>query len=86
MANVVVVGAGVGGVAVAGRLARAGHRVTVFEKRASSGGRLSVLERDGFHFDMGPSLLLMPPVFAETYASLGERMDDQLDLVRLDPS
>jgi hypothetical protein len=35
---------------------------------------------------MGPSLLLMPPVFAETYASLGERMDDQLDLVRLDPS
>jgi len=86
MAEVVVVGAGVGGVAVAGRLARAGHRVTVFEKRASSGGRLSVLERDGFHFDMGPSLLLMPPVFAETYASLGERMDDQLDLVRLDPT
>ena len=86
MASVIVIGAGIGGLAVAARLTRQGHQVTVFEKHAEPGGRTFKLERDGYYFDTGPTLFLMPAVFAETYAALGERMEDHLDLVRIDPT
>lgn len=86
MAEIVIIGAGIGGIAAAGRLARAGHRVTVFEKGAAPGGRAGLIEREGYRFDTGPTLFLMPEVFAETYAALGARMEEQLDLVRLDPT
>jgi phytoene desaturase len=81
-----VIGAGLGGIAAAARLARSGYQVTVLEKNASPGGRCSQLVRDGYRFDMGATLFLMPEVFAETYAALGERMEDHLDLRRIDPT
>lgn len=84
--NAIIVGAGIGGLAAAGRLARAGYRVTVLEKAATAGGRAGKLVRDGYQFDTGPTLFLMPQVFAETYAALGERMEDHLDLIRIDPT
>ena len=84
--NILVIGAGIGGIAAAGRLARQGHSVTVLEKGSRPGGRVAVIEKDGFRFDTGPTLFLMPEVFAETYAALGERMSDHLELVRLDPT
>jgi len=80
MTSVVVIGAGIGGLAAAARLARAGYQVTVLEKNSGPGGRTFFLAKDGFQFDTGPTLFLMPAVFAETYAALGERMEDQLDL------
>ena len=58
--RVVVVGAGVGGLARAVRLARAGHAVTVLEQAAAAGGKCARVERDGYRFDAGPSLLTMP--------------------------
>lgn len=81
-----VIGAGVGGLAAAARLARRGYRVTLVEKNSTPGGRCGRLVRDGHRFDIGPTLFLMPEVFAETYAALGERMGDQLDLRRIDPT
>ena len=63
MSEIVVIGAGVGGLAAAVRLAAAGHRVTVHERAATVGGKLGRYERDGFHFDTGPSLLTLPQVF-----------------------
>ncbi len=84
--DTIVIGAGIGGIATAARLARAGHKVTVFEKANTPGGRTAVIQRDGYRFDTGPTLFLMPEVFAETYAALGERMEDHLELVRLDPT
>ena len=84
--DVIVIGAGLGGIASAARLRRAGHNVTVFEKGRRPGGRTAVIQKDGFRFDTGPTLFLMPEVFAETYAALGERMEDHLDLIRLDPT
>jgi phytoene desaturase len=84
--SAIVIGAGIGGLAAAGRLARAGFRVTVLEKAPAAGGRAGKLVRDGYTFDTGPTLFLMPQVFAETYAALGERMEDHLDLVRIDPT
>lgn len=84
--EIVVIGAGIGGIAVAGRLARAGHKVNVLEKSKHPGGRASFIQKDGYRFDTGPTLFLMPEVFAETYAALGERMQDHLELVHLDPT
>ncbi|MGX6604250.1 phytoene desaturase family protein [Micromonosporaceae bacterium Da 78-11] len=63
MSRIVVIGAGVGGLTAAIRLAAAGHRVEVHERSAVAGGKLGVYERDGFRFDTGPSLLTLPQVF-----------------------
>jgi phytoene desaturase len=84
--SAVVIGAGIGGIAAAARLARNGFQVTVVEKNAQPGGRCNQILRDGHRFDVGPTLFLMPEVFAETYADLGERMEDHLDLRRVDPT
>ncbi|GAA2659913.1 phytoene desaturase family protein [Paractinoplanes durhamensis] len=78
MSRIVVVGAGVGGLAAAIRLASAGHDVEVHERSAGVGGKLAVHERDGFRFDTGPSLLTLPQVFAD----LGLRLPE---LQPLDP-
>jgi phytoene desaturase len=86
MSTVLVIGAGIGGLAIAGRLARQGHKVTVVEKHATPGGRTFRIERDGYRFDTGPTLFLMPEMFAETYAAMGERMEDHLDLMRIEPT
>ena len=58
MTSVLVIGAGIGGIAVAGRLARRGYDVTVLEKNVAPGGRLNKLLQDGHRFDVGPSLFL----------------------------
>ena len=84
--SVLVVGAGLGGIALAARLSQAGYDVTVIEKNASPGGRCGQIIHDGHRFDTGPTLFLMPEVFADTYAALGERMEDHLDLRRVDPT
>ena len=86
MKKAVVIGAGIGGLAAAARLAKQGYEVDLFEKNAEPGGRAGRIEQDGFRFDTGPTLFLMPEVFAATYADLGERMEDHLDLVRIDPT
>ena len=63
MSRIVVIGAGVGGLTAAVRLAEAGHTVVVHERSGSAGGKLGGYERDGFRFDTGPSLLTLPQVF-----------------------
>ena len=81
-----VIGAGIGGIATAARLAHNGYNVTVLEKNATPGGRANQITRDGHRFDIGPTLFLMPEVWEETFASLGEKMSDHLDLRRIDPT
>jgi phytoene desaturase len=84
MKKILVVGAGLGGLAAAIRLARAGHAVEVWEKNAAPGGKLGELRLDGFSWGTGPSLLTMPHVLRELFADAGERLEDHLELVRLD--
>jgi phytoene desaturase (3,4-didehydrolycopene-forming) len=81
-----VIGAGLGGIAAAARLAKLGWQVTVVEKNPIPGGRCGQLVCEGHRFDTGPTLFLMPEVFEETYAALGEKMDEWLDLQRVDPT
>ena len=84
--TVLIVGAGIGGIATAARLARSGYHVTVVEKCEKSGGRCGQMSINGFTFDTGATLFLMPDLYAETFAALGERMEDHLDLRRIDPT
>ncbi|GIJ25354.1 phytoene desaturase [Micromonospora qiuiae] len=89
MARIVVIGAGVGGLATAARLAVTGHEVTVLERAEAVGGKLGRHTRDtpegSFHFDTGPSLLTLPEVFHELFEATGAKLDEYLDLVPLDP-
>ena len=89
----VVVGAGVGGLYTAARLAREGVDVTLVEKnsRAAAGGRLAcetVTAPNGraYRFETGPSLLLLPSVYQEALHSLGLNPDAHLELARCMPS
>lgn len=85
MPQVVVIGAGVGGLAAAARLATAGHNVTVFEQAQTVGGKLGRFERDGFRFDTGASLLTMPQVLRETFAETGYELEQVLELEPVNP-
>lgn len=95
----IVIGAGVGGVSSAARLAKAGFKVTVLEKNHFTGGRCSLLwyENDvtksnsstttKYRFDQGPSLLLLPGLFHRTFAELGTSLEKEgVELKKCDPN
>jgi phytoene desaturase len=84
--RIVIVGAGLGGLACALRLASTGRDVTVVEREARPGGRAGRLSLRGYEFDTGPTVLTMPEILAETFAAAGEDMADWLTLDRLDPA
>jgi phytoene desaturase len=84
--RIAVVGAGVGGLSAAARLAHAGHDVTVFEKNDVPGGRCGVLRDGGFSWDLGPTILLMRDVVEGVFRDCGKNPADYLELVRCDPN
>ena len=83
--HVVVVGAGLAGLSAALRLAGAGRKVTVIERESVPGGRNGLLNKSGYSFDTGPSVLTMPDLIADALACVGEDLKDWLDLVPLEP-
>ena len=83
--EIVIVGAGPGGLASAILLASAGARVKVVERLPVVGGRTSTIEAEGYRFDLGPTFFLYPRVLDEIMRSAGTRLDREVDLVRLDP-
>lgn len=84
--QVLIVGAGIGGIAAAALLARQGFNVTVVEKCEQPGGRCGRMVVDGFTFDTGATLFLMRDLYARLFENLGERLEDHLDLARIDPT
>ncbi|KAI9835384.1 MAG: hypothetical protein M1819_002301 [Sarea resinae] len=83
----IVVGAGVGGVATAARLAKEGFKVTVIEKNDFTGGRCSLIHHDGHRFDQGPSLLLLPGFFAEAFRDLDTSLEAEgIELLKCEPN
>jgi phytoene desaturase len=84
--SVIVIGAGIGGIATAAHLARRGLDVTVVEKNRRPGGRCAQFTRDGHHFDTGPTLLVMPLLYEAEFAALGTPLHELLELQRVDPT
>lgn len=85
MARVAVIGAGMGGMAAATRLAALGHDVTIFEQADTWGGKLGRVSRDGFTFDTGPHLLTLPATYRDLFLKTGAPLEDEVDLQPVDP-
>jgi phytoene desaturase len=83
--NVVIVGAGLAGLSAALRLSGAGREVTVIERESVPGGRNGLLNKSGFAFDTGPSVLTMPNLIADALACVGEDIKNWLELIPLKP-
>ena len=85
MARAIVVGAGLGGLSAAVRLAARGWDVTVYDKNDQPGGRMSTVTVDGYTWDVGPTLIMMPDVLRDLFEAAGRRLEDYVDLRRMDP-
>jgi phytoene desaturase len=84
--RVVVIGAGLAGLAAALHLAGRGRAVTVVERGLHPGGRVGRLDIDGYRLDTGPTVLTMPDVIDDTFAAVGDSLSQRLDLVALEPA
>ena len=83
--KIVVVGAGLAGLSAALRLAGAGRDVTVIERESVPGGRNGLLNKDGYAFDTGPTVLTMPSLIQDAFSAVGEDMKDWLELMPVSP-
>ena len=81
----IVIGGGFGGLATAIRLQAAGQAVTLIEAREHLGGRAYQLKKDGFTFDMGPSLITAPHLLEDIWTAAGRSLKDDITLVPLSP-
>ncbi|WP_277626446.1 phytoene desaturase family protein [Arsenicicoccus piscis] len=86
MSRVIVIGAGLSGLAAACHLTKAGHQVTVIEREAHPGGRCAHARIDGFSFDTGATVLTMPDLIDEPLRAVGSSVAEALTLTRLDPA
>ena len=87
MARIAVIGAGVASLAAAARLATGGHEVVVHERAEAYGGAVGRFARDGFAFDTGPGLLLLPAVYRDLFVKTGrESLESRVELVQTDPA
>lgn len=76
--NIAVIGSGIGGLCAAIRLANKGHRVTVYEKNSTPGGKMAEIRSKGYRFDTGPSLFTLPQLLDELFTESGEKLRDYL--------
>jgi phytoene desaturase len=83
--QVVIVGAGLAGLSAAIHLAGSGRKVTILERENFPGGRNGILNKDGYAFDTGPTVLTMPSLIQDCFDAVGENIKDWLDLIPLDP-
>lgn len=83
--RVIIIGAGPGGLASAMLLAKAGADVTVLEKQPRVGGRTSVIEGDGYRFDLGPTFFLYPQILQEIFQEVGRDLYKEVPMTKLDP-
>ena len=85
MKEIIIIGAGLGGLSAACRLAKAGFSVTILEKNETIGGKVNLVEADGYKFDTGASLLTMRHVLEDLFEFAGRELKDYLDIIPLEP-
>lgn len=83
MKKVLIIGSGLGGLTTALRLSNKGYEITILEKHSTPGGRLNLIEQNGFRFDMGPSFMSMTYEFDDLFNSAG--INNPLKMKELDP-
>ena len=83
MKKIIIIGSGLGGLSTALRLSNKGYDITILEKYSTPGGRLNIIEQDGFRFDMGPSFMSMTFEFDDLFKSAG--VENPLIMKELDP-
>lgn len=83
--SVIIIGSGLGGLSAAISLKAAGYDVQVFEKNPQIGGKLNVMEMDGFTFDLGPSIFTLPQMFDTLFERAGKKMKDYVQLDAVTP-
>jgi phytoene desaturase len=83
--KVIVIGAGVAGLASAIRLQHAGYKVALYEKEKIPGGKMHRIDLDGYQFDLGPSIVMMPEIYREIFELCGRNPDDYIPMERVDP-
>ena len=82
--SVVIIGAGIGGIAAAVYLARNGYTVSVYEKNSEPGGRCGQIIREGHRFDLGATMLIMPGIYHQIFDSLGIKLEEGSDIFPLE--
>ena len=85
MKRVIVIGAGVAGLAAAARLQHAGYEVTLFEKEPLVGGKMNQIREEGFTFDVGPTIVMMPDLYREVFETCGRNADDYIPMEKVEP-
>ncbi|MFB5661554.1 NAD(P)-binding protein [Alteribacillus sp. HJP-4] len=83
--NIIIIGAGPGGLTAGMLLQNSGCRVTIFEKQSYVGGRTSSFQKDGYTFDLGPTFLSMPHLLEEIFEECGRSLYDYVNLKRIEP-
>lgn len=83
MKTVGVIGSGVSGLASAARLAHQGMQVTVYEKDKNLGGRMNQIQGDGFSFDLGPTIVMMPEIYEQVFKDCGRNPKDYIPMEQL---
>ena len=86
MANIAIIGAGIGGMSAGARLAKAGHQVTIYENSDRSGGKCRTEWFGDYAFDTGPSLLTLPAVYRDLFLKTGKRIEHVLNIKPVDPA
>lgn len=86
VANIAVIGAGIGGMSAGARLAKAGHDVTIYENSERSGGKCRTEWFGDYAFDTGPSLLTLPAVYRDLFLKTGKRIEHILNIKPVDPA
>lgn len=83
--KVIVIGAGMAGLSAAIRLQAKGYEVEIFEKNDQPGGKMSQIRADGYQFDVGPTIVMMPEIYKEIFHEVGKDDRDYIEFIRLEP-
>ena len=85
MKKIIVIGAGVAGLSAAVRLQKLGYEVDLYEKEEKIGGKMNQIKKDGFSFDVGPTIVMMPEIYREIFEVCGKNPDDYIPMEKVDP-